>query len=120
MSVSIQNRPAQQSRSDSTRKAILAAAERVFAVAGLAGARTDAIAAEAHVNKALLYYYFQSKQRLYEAVLESQFKEFNGMALAVLNASGTARKVLLDYVSLHFDFISRRRRHASLFQQMMI
>jgi len=52
-----------------TRAAILAAAERVFARSGLAGARTDLIADEAGVNKALLYYYFQSKEKLYLAVL---------------------------------------------------
>lgn len=41
------------------RAALLAAAGRVFARHGLAGARTDAIAAAAGVNRALLYYYFQ-------------------------------------------------------------
>ena len=42
-------------RADESRAKILAAAERAFAEEGLAGARTDAIAAEAGVNKALLY-----------------------------------------------------------------
>lgn len=103
----------------STRAAILAAAERAFAQAGFSGARTDLIASEAGVNKALLYYYFKSKQALYEAVLEDHFKEFNRQALAVLANPGPARDVLLRYVSLHFDFISARHRHAPLFQQFM-
>ena len=64
-------------RGAETRAAILAAAEQVFAKAGLAGARTDAIAAAAGVNKALLYYYFKSKGGLYEAVVEDHFREFN-------------------------------------------
>jgi TetR/AcrR family transcriptional regulator len=102
-----------------TRAAILAAAERVFARSGLAGARTDLIAAEAGVNKALLYYYFQSKERLYQAVLEDHFEQFNRQALEVLGGAGPAREVLLRYVALHFDFISARRRHAPLFQQFM-
>ncbi len=102
-----------------TRAAILAAAERVFARAGLAGARTDLIAAEAGVNKALLYYYFQSKEKLYQAVLEDHFEQFNGQALQVLGEPGPAREVLLRYVSLHFDFMSARHRHAPLFQQFM-
>ena len=50
-------------RADQTRKAILRAAIREFSTHGLAGARTDAIAESAKVNKALLYYYFKSKQR---------------------------------------------------------
>jgi len=102
-----------------TRAAILAAAERVFARSGLAGARTDLIAAQAGVNKALLYYYFQSKEKLYQAVLEDHLEQFNGQALQVLNQPGSAREVLLRYVSLHFDFISARHRHAPLFQQFM-
>ena len=98
------------------RDAILSAAERVFALRGLAGARTDAIAAAAGVNHALLYYYFRSKEHLYQAVLEDQFAGFNTQALKVLAGPGPARDVLLRYVSLHFDFMSARRRHAPLFQ----
>ena len=109
-----------QARSDKTRAAILAAAERAFAESGLAGARTDAIAAAAGVNKALLYYYFKSKESLYEAVIEEHLREFNQQALAILNAPGSARTLLLRYVNLHFDFISRRHRHAPLFQQLMM
>lgn len=109
-----------QVRSDKTRAAILAAAERIFAESGLAGARTDAIAAAAGVNKAMLFYYFRSKEGLYEAVIEDHFREFNRQALEVLGAPGSAREVLLRYVSLHFDFISARHRYAPLFQQLMM
>jgi TetR/AcrR family transcriptional regulator len=109
-----------QKRSAATRAEILAAAARIFAESGLAGARTEAIAAAAGVNKALLYYYFRSKERLYEAVVEDHFREFNRQALEVLAGPGSARGVLLQYVGLHFDFISARRRYACLYQQMMI
>ena len=108
------------SRGEETRAAILAAAGRVFAEAGLAGARTDAIAAAAGVNKALLYYYFRSKDRLYAAVLEDQFREFNEQAVAALTTPGPARAVLMRYVSLHFDLISQKRRFAPLHQQFMM
>ncbi len=116
---SLPTRTSRQPRSGQTRTAILAAAERVFAREGLAGARIDLIAAEARVNKALLYYYFSSKERLYHAVLEDHFREFNRRALAVLEGPGSARHILLRYVNLHFDFISARHRHAPLFQQFL-
>ena len=109
-----------RARSDESRGKILAAAERAFAREGLAGARTDAIAAEAGVNKALLYYYFSSKESLYEAVIEEHLREFNERAFAILTAPGSARVLLLRYVDLHFDFISRRHRHAMLFQQLIM
>src|SRR5580704_5033061 len=105
-------------RSKETRAAILSAAGKIFAKSGLAGARTDTIAAAAGVNKALLYYYFKSKEGLYEAVLEDHFCEFNRQAMEVLNAPGPAQTVLLRYVSLHVDFISARHQSAPLFQQL--
>jgi TetR/AcrR family transcriptional regulator len=108
-----------QTRSLETRATILAAAEQVFAKAGLDGARIDAIATAAGVNKALLYYYFKSKGGLYEAVMEDHFREFNRQALAVLEGPEPAGAVLLRYVSLYFDFISTRRRYAALYQQLM-
>jgi TetR/AcrR family transcriptional regulator len=115
-----ESRRSQEARRDESRAKILAAAEQVFARDGLAGARTDAIADAAGVNKALLYYYFKGKERLYEAVIEEQLREFNARALAVLEAPGSPRALLLRYVELHFDFISQRHRHAPLFQQLMM
>ncbi|HLW79768.1 MAG TPA: TetR/AcrR family transcriptional regulator [Terriglobia bacterium] len=110
----------QQRRAAKTRAAILEAAGEIFAGVGLAGARTDAIASAAGVNKALLYYYFKNKDALYCAVVEAQSKEFHRQLMSVLEAKGSPRSLLLRYVNMHFDFISRRRRFAPLFQQMMM
>jgi AcrR family transcriptional regulator len=60
---------------EATRNQILDAAEIEFAVTGLGAARTDAIAAQTGVTKAMIYYYFQSKEELYRAVLERCFTE---------------------------------------------
>jgi TetR/AcrR family transcriptional regulator len=51
-------------------KRILAAARKEFIAKGLEGARMQAVATAAGVNKALLHYYFRSKERLYHKVLE--------------------------------------------------
>lgn len=51
-----------------TEERILDAAHRVFVRRGTAGARTQEIADEAGVNKALLHYYFRTKEKLAEAV----------------------------------------------------
>ena len=56
---------------EESRTAILQAAIREFAREGVSGARTDAIARAAKVNKALLYYYFRDKEALYAAVVET-------------------------------------------------
>ena len=106
--------------SGATRQAILHAAERIFADEGLEGARTDAIAAAAGVNKALLYYYFRSKHGLYREVLEGYLADFNRQAMELLSSEGSARAVLERYINLHFDFIAAHRHHGPLFQRMLM
>jgi AcrR family transcriptional regulator len=58
---------------DVTRAAILGAAEREFAEHGLEGARTELIAERSGVTKGMIYHYFGSKEKLYEAALEQVF-----------------------------------------------
>jgi AcrR family transcriptional regulator len=53
-----------------TRDRILESAGQEFARLGLAGARVDLIARRAGVNKAMIYYHFRSKEKLYQAVIE--------------------------------------------------
>jgi AcrR family transcriptional regulator len=52
---------------------ILAAATEEFADNGFFGARTQAIADAAAVNKAMLHYYFRSKENLYSQVIKAAF-----------------------------------------------
>lgn len=60
-----------------TQQKILAAAEAEFAEKGFDGGRVDEIAKRAGVNKAMLYYYFQSKEQLLKALTEKHFKELS-------------------------------------------
>jgi len=66
-----------------TRLAILRAAMAEFADKGLAGARIDAIAERAGVNKRLLYYYFESKDDLFLAVLELTYDDIRSAEQAL-------------------------------------
>ncbi len=79
-------------RADLTRKAILRAAIREFSTHGLAGARTEAIAESAKVNKALLYYYFKSKTGLYQAAIEEVSSVAAERAFAALDPKHSAGK----------------------------
>ncbi len=56
-----------------TRASILAAATWEFAENGIGGARVDAIAERAGINKRMLYHYFGDKEQLYLAVLEDAY-----------------------------------------------
>jgi TetR/AcrR family transcriptional regulator len=93
-------------RPEQSRAAILQAAVREFACEGVAGARTDAIARSAGVNKALLYYYFKDKESLYQAVLD---EVFSGLRITIHDALAQKlppRTRLIAYVRAHFDYIA--------------
>ena len=66
--------------SETTKNQLLDAAEAEFAVTGLIAARMEAIATQTGVTKATIYYYFQSKEELYQAVLERCLVGMLGMA----------------------------------------
>jgi TetR/AcrR family transcriptional regulator len=61
--------------SEATKTKLLDAAEAEFAVTGLIAARLETIAAQSGVTKATIYYYFESKEELYRAVLGRCFTE---------------------------------------------
>ena len=107
-------------RSDQTRARILAAAIREFSTDGLAGARTERIAEAAGVNKALLYYYFTSKQTLYNAAFESVANRVVASSMAAMDANSSAGERLVQFALNHFDRIHSNRAFQSLMQQEMI
>jgi len=102
----------QSERADQTRSRILAAAIREFGANGLAGARTELIAEEAGVNKALIYYYFQGKEALYAAALESVAKRMATTSMKVLVLECSAGERLLRFALNHFDRIRKGESNA--------
>lgn len=105
---------------EESRAAILKAAAREFAEHGIAGARTDAIAREARVNKALIYYYFQDKETLYGAVLDEAFSGLKVAVLRVLDSAQPPREKILAYAGAYFDFIASNQLYPRLMQREMM
>src|ERR1700712_4371238 len=58
---------------EQTRRSIIDAARVEFAEKGLSGARVDEIAARTRTTKPMIYYYFESKEKLYSAVMEETY-----------------------------------------------
>jgi AcrR family transcriptional regulator len=111
--------PSRGRNSEASRSTILAAALAEFAGHGLAGARMDSIAATAGVNKALLYYYFRSKDELYEAVLNQFFQRLQERIAVALDSGATAGERILLYARAHFDSVSESRHYARLIHNEM-
>jgi TetR/AcrR family transcriptional regulator len=105
---------------EESRAAILQAAAYEFAEHGIAGARTDAIAREARVNKALLYYYFKDKETLYGAVLDDAFSGLKKTVFQVLDSDLPSREKMLAYAGTYFDFIASNQLYPRLMQREMM
>ncbi len=107
-------------RAAETRGRILEAALREFSANGLAGARTEQIAAAAGVNKALLYYYFAGKEKLYLAALELAATRVRESTMAALMRDATPGERLLRAALNHFDRILTQRDFQILMQREMM
>src|SRR5215813_3514175 len=105
---------------EASRSTILASALAEFAGHGLAGARMDAIAENAGVNKALLYYYFRSKDELYDAVLQEFFERLHARISGALDSGTSAGERVLLYARAHFDSVAESPHYARLFQGEMM
>jgi AcrR family transcriptional regulator len=89
------------------------AAREEFARRGLDGTRVERIAQRAGVNKQLLFYYFNSKRGLYQAVLAQAASELEAALsrLAIppgrpLERIGEALRALYDFLTHHPDLVN--------------
>src|SRR5712691_7880092 len=98
-------RSLRQARDLSTARRIVATAEDIFAEQGLAGARMDEIARAAKVNKALLYYYFRSKEELHRFVLETLLSQLSARVGETVTDMPSASNRLSAMVDNFFDFV---------------
>lgn len=73
-------RPKSPEREEARKRAILAAAARVFARDGLRGASISAICKEAGISAGQLYYYFAGKEALIEAMAEADLAAIRALA----------------------------------------
>src|SRR5260370_42239768 len=107
-------------RHPDTVQRILRAAEENFAERGLAGARIGAIARAARVNKALLYYYFASKEELHRFTLSTLFRQRREQTNAALDRPGPPREQMLRYINSYFDFMVAHPNYPRLFERELM
>lgn len=97
---------------DMTKESILLAATEEFSNFGLNGARVDAIATRTGMAKRMIYYYFGSKEELFNAVLERAYRCIRaaerGLNLERLQPIDAVRRLVeftFDYEEANVDFI---------------
>jgi len=93
----------------STQQRILHAARQVFIERGKDGARVDAIARRGKVNKALIYYYFSSKDQLYYYVLRDTFSLILARVSGALEPSKPPEERLRQMANAYHSFLMENR-----------
>jgi AcrR family transcriptional regulator len=116
VSVSVQEKHDAKRKYDpeQTKSNIIEIATAEFAAMGLSGARVDAIAERTSTTKRMLYYYFGSKEGLYEAVIEEAYKEIRALEQALRLETMEPREGLRRLVEFTFDFHDTQRDFVQL------
>jgi AcrR family transcriptional regulator len=100
---------ADSSRDRESRERILDAAHAVFLRKGTANARTQEIAAEGGVNKALVHYYFGTKAALADAIFERSIAAIMPRIFGILADEGrTIEQKVHDIAREQIEFHSAR------------
>ena len=105
---------------DESKATILQAAIREFAREGLAGARIDNISHAAKVNKALIYYYYIDKDKLYGATLDYVFQMRTDRLMKVLREDVPPGEKILRYVGAFFDYLVEFPFHRDMIQREVL
>jgi AcrR family transcriptional regulator len=96
-----------RSTKEEARERVIAAARTEFSAHGLAGGRIDRIAAAAHTSKERVYAYFESKEKLFNTVLEQDIADF--LSTIVID-----RRDLTLLVSTMFDRSHEKHEHVRM------
>ncbi|HLV91973.1 MAG TPA: TetR/AcrR family transcriptional regulator [Aequorivita sp.] len=94
-------------KSQDTEGQILVAAKKIFQKKGMDGARMQEIADEAGINKAMLHYYYRSKQLLFEAVFSNAFALLAPQLNKILNDDSTIEEKVKNFTHNYISFIAK-------------
>lgn len=96
-------------KSEITKQRILEAAEAEFSEKGIFGARIDSIAANAGVNKRMIYEYFLNKEGLYKTVLINVYNRISLWESSLAGDTDDPVKVIRDLVHSYFEFLTKNQ-----------
>jgi TetR/AcrR family transcriptional regulator len=94
-------------KSLTTEEKILEAAKTIFHRKGFEGARMQEIADEAGINKALLHYYFRTKENLFDAVFRAAFKDIFTKLFTTVEADVPLEEKLKNLVREYIGFLQQ-------------
>lgn len=86
-----------------TEELIKETARNLFFKKGLLGATTQEIADEAGINRALIHYYFRSREQLLETLLDDAISETRGKVQAIFDSKDSFKKKISKYLDVFID-----------------
>jgi len=90
-----------------SREQIILAAQAEFIKKGFAGARMQAIADHANINKGLLHYYFKTKEALFSAVFSSTYNRLTPCHDHLLKTNSSIYRKIEDFVDCYINELSK-------------
>ena len=98
---------------------ILDAADELFGEVGFDAVSVRDVAERAGVKKALVFYYFESKEDLFEQVLTRYYDAHRRALEEAFEVEGDLRARMRRLVDAYFDFIAENQRFARVVQQQV-
>ena len=99
-----------QQQNTETEIKIIAAATEIFLQKGKDGARMQEIANKAGINKALLHYYFRSKDKLFEKVFYKEVRTMLNITLDSVTETDNFEEFLQLFISNYIDNVALRKK----------
>jgi AcrR family transcriptional regulator len=91
-----------------TEEKIIEAATEIFLEKGKDGARMQEIAERACINKALLHYYFRSKENLHSEVFKKEVQNFFDGLFSAMSSEKDFEAVLRNFINNYIDRLAQR------------
>ena len=105
--------------STDTATRILDAADALFCASGYDGVSMRDVALRAEVNKASVFYHFNSKDELFRSVLDRYYRAQRDTFDAAIARGGTLRERLHAVLDAYLDFFASHRRYPMLVQSLV-
>lgn len=87
---------------------------RLFARQGFAGTSVHQIVSAAGVNKRMVYHYFGSKEKLYQAVLSAEYRKLEELETRTLHPDDSIEETVASIVTAYFDFLQANSEFVQL------
>lgn len=101
---------------DSQKERIIDVATRLFSSKGFDATSVDEIAKEAGINKAMIYYYFSSKEGLLNSIIRKSVNDFSGIVEKIdFTKYGSLKDFINEIVKLAIDYVDHNTDIVKIF-----